>query len=171
MRLTEFKVQLTLRMSVLFVCLLIMPLGIAAGSRRLSLVVLFVAIVGQLFSLLRYVDHTNHELESFLAGLRFGDFKQTYTIGHLGPSFLALEKTVQNTVEALKNARAEREQLAIYYRALLQHIPIPFFIVHKGNRIRILNNATRRTFNVSHFRNTDELLRLDRKSTRLNSSH
>jgi len=159
MNLKQFKVQLTLRMSVLFVCLLLLAIGIASGSRSLSLVVLVVAIVAQVSSLLRYVDYTNHELESFLAGLRFGDFQQTYTIGHLGPSFLALEKTVQNTVANLKSARAEREQLAIYYRALLQHIPIPFFIVHKGNRVRILNNATRRTFNVSHIRNTDELVR------------
>jgi len=157
MKLKQFKVQLTLRMSVLFVCLLLLAAGIASGSHSLSLVVLAIAIVAQMFSLLRYVDHTNHELESFLAGLRFGDFQQTYTIGHLGSSFRALEKTVQNTVSNLKSARAEREQLAIYYRALLQHIPIPFFIVHKGNRVRILNNATRRTFNVSHIRNTDEL--------------
>ena len=75
MNLKQFKVQLTLRMSVLFVCLLILATGIAAESRSLSMIVLFVAIVAQLFSLLRYVDHTNHELESFLAGLRFGDFK------------------------------------------------------------------------------------------------
>jgi two-component system nitrogen regulation sensor histidine kinase NtrY len=159
MKLKQFKVQMTLRISVLFVCLLLLAVGIASGSRSLSLVVLVIAVIAQVFSLLRYVDHTNHELESFLAGLRFGDFQQTYTIGHLGPSFRALEKTVQNTVANLKSARAEREQLAIYYRALLQHIPIPFFIVHKGKRVRILNNATRRTFNVSHIRNTDELVR------------
>ncbi len=159
MKLKQFKVQMTLRISVLFVCLLLLAVGMASGSRSLSLVVLIIAVIAQVFSLLRYVDHTNHELESFLAGLRFGDFQQTYTIGHLGPSFRTLEKTVQNTVTNLKSARAEREQLAIYYRALLQHIPIPFFIVHKGNRVRILNNATRRTFNVSHIRNTDELMR------------
>jgi two-component system nitrogen regulation sensor histidine kinase NtrY len=159
MILNQFKVQLTLRISVLFLCLLLLATGIAAGSRSLSLVVLVVAIVAQLFSLLRYVDYTNHELESFLAGLRVGDFQQTYTIGHLGPSFRALEKTVQNTVANLKRARGEREQLADYNRALLQHIPMPFFIVHKGNRLRVLNNATRRTFNVSDFRSTDELVR------------
>ena len=159
MKLKQFKVQMILRIGVLFLCLLLLAIGIASGSRSLSLVVLAVAIVLQILSLLRYVDHTNRELESFLAGLRFGDFKQTYTIGHLGPSFGALEKTLQNTVAKLQSARAEREQLAIYYRALLQHIPIPFFIVHQGDRVRILNNATRRTFNVSHIRNTDELLR------------
>ncbi len=159
MKLQQFKVQLTLRISVLFVCLVLLAFGLSAESRSLSLLVLVIAIIAQLYSILRYVDHTNHELESFLAGLRFGDFQQTYTIGHLGPSFLALEKTVQNTVANLKSARARREQLATYYRALLQHVPIPFFIVHKGNRVRILNNATRRTFNVSQIRNTDELVR------------
>jgi two-component system nitrogen regulation sensor histidine kinase NtrY len=159
LKLKQFRVQLTLRMVVVFICMLLLAIGIASGSRSLSLIVLIVAIAAQVFSLFRYVDYTNNELESFLAGLRFGDFQQTYTIGHLGPSFLALEKTVQNTVSSLKNARAVRVQLSTYYRALLQHIPIPFFIVHKGNRVRILNNATRRTFNVSHIRNTDELVR------------
>jgi nitrogen fixation/metabolism regulation signal transduction histidine kinase len=159
LKLKQFKVQLILRTSILFISLLLLASGIASGSRSLSLIVLVIAIAIQVFLLLRYIDHTNHELESFLAGLRFGDFQQTYTIADLGPSFSALEKTVQNTVLNLKTARGEREQLATYYRALLQHIPIPFFIVHRGNRIRILNNATRRTFNVSHIRNTDELVR------------
>ena len=108
-------------------------------------------------SLVRFIDHTNHELESFLAGLKFGDFQQAYTIAHLGPSFESLEKTLKATVEKFKQLRTEKEQQAIYNQALVQHIPIPFFIIHNDGRVVILNNATRRTFNVADITNTGEL--------------
>jgi two-component system nitrogen regulation sensor histidine kinase NtrY len=157
MRLSHFKVQLGLRMAALFLGLLLLAFAIANDIRLSLLVLLLLFIVLQASSLVRYINYTNRELESFLAGLKFGDFQQTYTISHLGPSFRNLEKTLQFTVEKFKSLRTKKEQQAIYFQSLVQHIPIPFFIVHGDQRVEILNNATRRTFNVADITNTAEL--------------
>jgi two-component system nitrogen regulation sensor histidine kinase NtrY len=157
MRLSHFKVQLGLRMAALFLGLLLLAFAIANDIRLSLLVLLLLFIVLQASSLVRYINYTNRELESFLAGLKFGDFQQTYTISHLGPSFRNLEKTLQFTVEKFKSLRTQKEQQAIYFQSLVQHIPIPFFIVHGDQRVEILNNATRRTFNVADITNTAEL--------------
>ena len=158
MKLSHFKVQLGLRMAALFLGLLLLAFGIANDIRLSLIIVLVVIIALQASSLVRYINYTNRELESFLAGLKFGDFQQTYTISHLGPSFQGLEKTLQFTVEKFKSLRSQKEQQAIYYQSLVQHIPIPFFIVHNDQRVEILNNATRRTFNVADITNTADLV-------------
>jgi two-component system nitrogen regulation sensor histidine kinase NtrY len=158
MKLSHFNVQLGLRMATLFLGLLLLAFGIAYDIRLSLILLLLVFIALQAVSLIRYINYTNRELESFLAGLKFGDFQQTYTISHLGPSFQGLEKTLQLTVEKFKSLRTQKEQQAVYFRSLVQHIPIPFFIVDNDERVKILNNATRRTFNVADITNTGELL-------------
>jgi len=156
MKRSHFKVQLALRMTLLFVALLLLAFGIANEVRPALLLILLVFIALQAASLVRYINYTNRELESFLAGLKFGDFQQNYTISHLGPSFQGLENTLKFTVEKFKSLRAQKEQQAIYYQALVQHIPIPFFIVHGDQKVEILNHATRRTFNVADITNTGQ---------------
>jgi nitrogen fixation/metabolism regulation signal transduction histidine kinase len=157
MKLSHFKVQLGLRMTALFLGLLLLAFAIANDVRLTLIIALIVLIALLANSLVRYINYTNRELESFLAGLKFGDFQQTYTISHLGPSFRGLEKTLQFTVEKFKSLRTQKERQAIYFQSLVQHIPIPFFIVHGDQRVEILNNATRRTFNVADITNFEEL--------------
>ena len=158
MKLKQFNVQLTLRLAGVFVSLLILSFGIVSEVRAMLLVFLLVIVALQVASLIRFVNKTNHELESFLSGLKFGDFQQTYTIAHLGPSFQSLEKMLHETVGKFKSLRIEKQKQAIYNQTLIQHIPIPFFIVHSDGRVEILNNATRRTFNVADITNTGELV-------------
>jgi len=158
MKLRQFRVQLALRLAGLFLALLVLAFGITAEFRMLALISLGTLAVLLAMSLVRFINHTNQELENFLTGLKFGDFQQTYSIAHLGPSFRAMEETLHETVERFKQLRARKEQQAIYSRALVQHIPVPFFIVHGSDRVEILNNATRRTFNVADITNTSELI-------------
>jgi len=158
MKLKQFNVQLTLRLSVLFILLLLLAFGIAGGIRLLLVFILALAAMFQVTGLIRFINRTNKELESFLAGLRFGDFQQTYSIAHLGPSFRALEKMLHDTMGKFKRQRVEKQQQAIYNQALVEHIPIPFFIIRTDGRVEVLNNATRRAFNVADITNTDELV-------------
>ena len=157
-KLRQFNIQLTLRVVSLFIGMLLLTFGIVEGLRTLLLAFLLVVVVLQIISLIRFVNKTNHELESFLAGLKFGDFQQTYTIAHLGPSFKALENMLHITVGKFKSLRIEKQKQAIYNQTLIQHIPIPLFIIHTDGRVEILNNATRRTFNVADITNTGELV-------------
>jgi len=157
MNIKDFRVQLGLRIAGLFLGLLLLAFGIAQDIRTSLLIVISVFVILQTHSLVRYINYTNREMESFLAGLRFGDFQQTYRISHLGPSFHALEQSLQITIEKFKALRSEKERLANHYQALLKHIPIPLFIVHADKRVEILNHATRRTFNVADINNTNEL--------------
>ncbi len=156
-RFRQFRVQVMVRVLALFASLTLLAFAVLTQQRLVLLLLLLAAIAAQTLGLLRYINRTNRELESFLAGLRFGDFQQTSRIGQLGPSFQALEQTLMHTMEKFKRLRTDKEQQAQYFRAVVQHIPMPLFVVHPDERVELLNHATRRTFNVAEFRNVDGL--------------
>ena len=64
---------------------------------------------------------------------------------------------LHHTVGKFKSLRIEKQKQAVYNQTLIQHIPIPLFIVHTDGRVEILNNATRRVFNVADITNTEDL--------------
>lgn len=158
MKFTHFNVQLGLRLTGLFLGLLFLATAVSQGIRTSIIIFAAIVVTIQAYAVIRYINYTNRELESFLAGLRFGDFQQTYTISHLGPSFQNLESTLDFAVEKFKRMRVQKEQQAVYFQSLVQHIPIPFFVVYPDQRVNVLNNATRRTLNVADITNTSELL-------------
>jgi nitrogen fixation/metabolism regulation signal transduction histidine kinase len=158
-KVNQFKFQLTIRLVSLFLSLLLLAFAIAHDWGFSLMIALTIVSVFLTAAVTRYINSTNRELESFLAGLRFGDFQQTYRISHLGPSFEALEHALQTTVEKFKSLRSEKERLASHYRTLVQHVPIPLFIVHTDGQVQILNHATRRTFNVAEIAHIRELER------------
>lgn len=153
----SFSAQTALRLGLLFGTMLALALTIV-NQMALALILIVTGLaVFQAFSLNRYVNRTNKELTNFLGGLRFGDFLQTFSIGHLGETFKDLEQVLTLTVDKVKKVRLEKEQQAMYFQALVEHIPLPLFVLHSDGRVEILNNSVRRTFNVADITNTDEL--------------
>ena len=108
-------------------------------------------------NLVRYVNKSNRALTNILSGLRFGDYQQTFTMGELGKTFRDLEFVLHLTVEKVKKLRLENEHQALYFRALVEHIPLPLFVLKGTGSIEILNNATRRTFNIADITNLTQL--------------
>jgi len=114
---------------------------------------LVLVIVSQTYGILRYVNRTNQELVNLMTGLRFDDYMQTFTLGHLGATFKELDAALNLTVNKVKKLRSEKEQQVVYFQALVEHIPLPLFFVFADGRVKVLNKATRRAFNVADITN------------------
>jgi two-component system nitrogen regulation sensor histidine kinase NtrY len=153
----NYNLQVALRLTLLFLAMLALAFAIAWGAQTTLLLVLSTIILVTAVSVVRYMHKTIRDLESFLSGFRFGDFQQSYTIRHLGNSFHKLEILLKLTGEKFKAMRSKQEQQAVYFQSLVQHLPLPFLIIHNDGRVEILNMATRRTFNVAEITNTDQL--------------
>jgi len=157
MRFESYNLQVGIRLAVLFAAMLGLALTIAY-QREFSLVlVLSVIILVTAISFVRYSNRVIRDLSSFLGGFRYGDFQRNLSIGHLGASFQELESELQLTVERLKKIHSQQERQALYLQSLVQHLPLPFLILHDDGRVEIMNMATRRTFNVAEITNTDDL--------------
>jgi len=157
MNFNRFSVQIGMRLAVLFIFMLGLALVMANDAPTSLWIILGIAIPLQIWGILKYVNRTNQELVNFITGIRFDDYMQTFTLGHLGQTFRELEGALNLTVSKVKKLRAEREQQAIYFQALVGHMPLPLFFLFPDERLEILNNAMRRAFNVADLTNLDDL--------------
>jgi len=153
----NYNFQVSMRLVVLFAAMLALAFAVAHEMQSTLLIVLIVAILTAAISLIRYTNRTIRDLESFLSGFRYGDFQQRFTIRDLGANFHKLEILLHLTVEKFKEMRSKQAQQAVYFQTLVQHLPLPFLILHYDGRAEILNRATRRAFNVAEITNTDQL--------------
>lgn len=157
MNFKSFTFQIGFRLAILFVFMAGLALSITSNFSGILSVILVIAIVSQTYGILRYVNRTNQELVNLMTGLRFDDYMQTFTLGHLGTTFKELDTALNLTVNKVKKLRSEKEQQAAYFQALVEHMPLPLFFIFADGRIEVLNNATRRAFNVADITNVAEL--------------
>ena len=157
MNFKNYNLQVGARLALLFIAMLGLAFAIAYDAQLTLALVLGVIILVTAISLIRYMHKVIRDLESFLSGFRYGDFQQSFTIRQLGANFQKLETLLKLTVEKFKEMRSKQAQQAVYFQSLVQHLPLPFLIVHNDGRVEILNMATRRAFNVADITNADQL--------------
>ena len=153
----NYTFQFGIRLGLIFVAMLGLAFAVVYKAQTILMILLAITILITATSLVRYMHKTIRDLESFLSGFRYGDFQQNFTIRHLGANFYRLETLLKLTVEKFKLMRSRQEQQAVYFQSLVQHLPLPFLILHADGRVEILNMATRRAFNVAEITNTDQL--------------
>ena len=146
-----------MRLTLLFVAMLALAFAIAFDRQLTLIVTLVIVILIAGISLIRFMHKIFGDIESFLSGFRFGDFQQSFAIRQLGTSFEKLETLLNLTAEKFKQMRSKQEQQAVYFQSLVQHLPLPFLIVHNNGRVEIMNMATRRLFNVAEITNSAQL--------------
>jgi two-component system nitrogen regulation sensor histidine kinase NtrY len=159
MKFDNYGLQLGLRIAVLFVALLGLAFAIAYQRENSLILILGVVIVATVVSIIRYTDKVVRNLSAFLGGFRHGEFQQKLTISNMGKRFLELETLLSKSAVEFQDLRIQQQQLANYFRSLVQHLPLPFLILHDDGRVEIMNMATRRTFNVADITSTTDLAR------------
>lgn len=152
-----FTFRVGIRLVMLFLFMAGLAYSVATDFSLLVSAILSIIILFQAWGLFRFVNRTNQELVNFITGLRFNDYMQTFTLKHLGGTFRELESAMNLTVKKVKELRSEKEQQAAYFQALVEHMPLPLFFIFPDGRIEVLNNATRRVFNVADITNLEEL--------------
>ena len=157
MKFENYDLQVSLRLSLLFIAMLGLAFAIAYDREVSLMLMLGAAILAMAISFVRYSNRTVRDLAGFLGGFRYGDFQQRPSIQHMGSSFRKLESGLELTVDRLKEIHDEQQQQAFYLQSLVQHLPLPFMIVHDNGRVEIMNMSTRRAFNVAEITSVSEL--------------
>lgn len=155
----HYGLQVSLRVAFLFAALLGLAFAIAYAWPYTLQVILALLAVVLTWSLLRYTNKVVRDLSTFLKGFRYGDFQQKLAIDDLGNNFGDLEQVLQQTAAQLQEQRLQKEKQAVYLQTLIQHLPLPFLVLHLDGRAEIMNMASRRVFNVADIATSDDLAR------------
>ena len=133
-------------MSAFFVLLFRSPLivtSIVAGA----------VVVLQIIELLFYVDRTNRLLNDFLQSIRYSDFTRTFQVESANSSLNKLKTTFNEVIKDFQAVRAEKEENHYYLQTVVQHIGIALIAYQKDGKVELINDATKKMFQVRTLNN------------------
>ena len=155
----RFAVQVTVRVAALFALLAALAYLVAATDLVVGVALVGGLILLQTWLVVRFVQRTNRELSRFLGAIRYDDFQQSFSIGHLDTTFADLKSAFEDVMVRFREARMEREAQRRYLEALVEHVPVAILAVHEDGAVELLHTAARRLLDASEPMRLDDLVR------------
>ncbi|KAB2840490.1 MAG: ATP-binding protein, partial [Melioribacteraceae bacterium] len=122
-----------------------------------TLGILFLLIIYQIFSLIRFIDTTNKELARFILSIKYSDFSQTFTGMPKDKSFDTLREAFSEVINMFKSTRSEKEENYRYLQTVMQHIGVGLISFDKEGKVELLNNAAKKILNIPFLNNVKSL--------------
>lgn len=149
----NFRVNFIVRTVLLAVNIFLFAFLLITTSFTLSIILTGLLVVFQVVALIHYIDKTNRMLNNFLESIRYSDFTRTFEMEGLGSSFDKLKNSFNEVIKDFQNVRAEKEENFFYLQSVIQHIGISLIAYDKTGRVELVNNATKKLFqlrNINH---------------------
>ncbi len=115
------------------------------------------AIGIQIFAFIHYIDRTNRILNNFLESIRYSDFSRTFEVEGEGSSFEKLKNSFNEVIKDFQEVRAEKEENFYYLQTVIQHIGIALIAYQKDGKVELINNATKKLFQIRNLNNIESL--------------
>ncbi len=122
-----------------------------------TLFLLGVGIVYMVFTIIYMVEKSNRDLTSFLESIRYSDFTRTFQVEGLGTSFDDLKNAFNAVITDFQKIRTEKEEHYFYLQNIIQHIEISVISYLKDGTVEMINNATKKLFQLRNMKNIKQL--------------
>jgi two-component system, NtrC family, nitrogen regulation sensor histidine kinase NtrY len=123
----------------------------------ITLVMATLVVIVQVVALIYYVDRTNRVLNDFLQSIRYSDFTRTFQVETTDSTFDKLKATFNDVIKDFQSVRAEKEESFYYLQTVIQHIGIALIAYQKDGTVELINNATKKLFQIRTLNNIQAL--------------
>ncbi|WP_010664499.1 sensor histidine kinase [Marinilabilia salmonicolor] len=123
----------------------------------MTLILAGLLVLFQIIAMIFYVDRTNRVLNNFLESIRYSDFTRTFQVESTDSSFDKLKKSFNEVIEDFQSVRAEKEENFFYLQTVIQHIGIALIAFQRDGTVELINNATKKLFQVRTLHNIQGL--------------
>ena len=136
---------------------------IYGSQNQVNIFFVSLAIIVQVYLLIRAIEKTNREISGFLNSIKYDDFTATYpTEGH-SASVDQLYKEFNNVIRKCREIRADKEANYHYFRTIVQHVGIGLITFNKKGDIQIINSAAKKLIGIEAIQNIFELSKVSPK--------
>ncbi|MEX2347676.1 MAG: HAMP domain-containing sensor histidine kinase [Balneolaceae bacterium] len=153
----SFRFGIVIRVLLLATTLLLFMYLILETSYYVSISILGILIVGQIITLVKYLERTNILLTRFLEAIRYSDFTGSFRNKEMGSNFDELNESFSEVIERFKKERSEKEESIRYLETVVQHIGIGLICFNGKGEVALLNTAAKRLFKVATLRKIESL--------------
>lgn len=112
------------------------------GIARLVAVLAAVAAIAALWD---FLGRTNRAVARFVEAVKFEDFAQRFSLG-AGAGFDQLGQALDDAIVSLGRRRAQAADEARFLAAVVDDTPVALLMVSEGDRLTLLNKASREQF-------------------------
>ena len=120
-------------------------------------------IVFLVVDLIRYVEKTNRDLNSFLMAIKHKDFTHTFTTEKRGKSFAALKDAFNQIIRSYQDLRAEKESHYQYLQNIIEHVKVALICYGDEGKIELMNKAAKDLLDRPYMSNISILERVNPK--------
>ncbi|PWD99872.1 sensor histidine kinase [Marinilabilia rubra] len=157
MAFNNFRTNYIIRTVLLTVSIIGFSYLLYNTNLTMTLILAGLLILFQVIAMIIYVDRTNRVLNNFLESIRYSDFTRTFQIESMDSSFDKLKKSFNEVIKDFQAVRAEKEENYFYLQTVIQHIGIALIAFQKDGTVELINNATKKLFQVRTLHNIQGL--------------
>ena len=158
----NFRFNIVIRVLLIVATVIVLLSIIGKQEFIISSSILIILVIGQISSLVTYVERTNKRLATFLESIRHSDFSSSFSETGLGKSFDDLNIAFNAVINEFKKTRAAKEEHFNYLQTVIQHISIGIIVFRKDGKVDIFNNSIKRLFGISSIRFISDLEKIDK---------
>lgn len=116
-------------------------------------IIIFVLLIMQVISLIKYMNNTNREVMQFLNSIQYDDLSYSHTIENPNTYIEQLYNEFNKVLDRLKEVRKEKEADFQYLKNIVQHVGIGLITFDNSGKIQIINTAARKLLRTAHVKN------------------
>ncbi len=135
---------------LLFFCVFALP--------NISLIIIvFLAFLGQVMALIRYLNKVNRKLEDFFIAHLSGEVTTSFIRNKKKDEFSEMYDYFEKLNQNLESSRVRYEIQNNYFKTLVDHAAVGLISFTSDGKIEFFNDATRRIFQVHVMKTLDKL--------------
>jgi two-component system, NtrC family, nitrogen regulation sensor histidine kinase NtrY len=157
MAFNHFRANVIIRVVLLTTTLILFTYLLFETELTITMIMTGAIAAAQVLALIYHVDNTNRLLNSFLQSIRYSDFTRTFQVESTDSSLNKLKKTLNDVIEDFQAVRAEKEESYYYLQTVIQHIGIALIAFQKDGTVELINNATKKLFQIRNLNNIQAL--------------
>ena len=153
----RFNINVILRIIFISISIFLLFYLIQDTTFYATIFIISIAIIAQIYLLIKYIENTNKEISRFFYSIRYSDFTQNFKSKIKGAGFEELNNSFSEVIEEFKKARSEKEENFHYLQIIVQHINIGILAYTLDGNVELINNATKKLLGINSLRNISEL--------------
>jgi two-component system nitrogen regulation sensor histidine kinase NtrY len=152
----NFNLAISIRTILICLSAFILTVTLTKTDFIATPLIVALLIVGQIYSLLHYVQKTNRDIARFLDSIKYSDFSQSFSANVRGSSFEELNNALSEVIKEFRKARSEKEEQYRYLQIVVQHVGIGVMAYTQGGKVELMNAAAKRLLRVNSVDNIED---------------
>ena len=148
----RFSLQVIIRIALIITNAIL--LAWIFGDMRLffNQIILGIILVGQVWELIHYINHTNRELTRLFLAIKHADFSITFNQGGLGNSFKDLQSSMIDIIQSYREVKIEKEAQYQFLQMLVNQIQVGIISLQDENII-LMNPVAEKILGIKNLKN------------------